>query len=63
MSYEEIMDLFDRQMNIVSVSLATSFKRYASRRDETIAYFSKQTGIPASHFEDRLTEKMVKELV
>ena len=63
MTYEEIMDLFDRQMNIVDMKLAISFSRYAVARDETIAYFSKQTGIPASHFEDRLTEQMVKELV
>ena len=62
MTRDQIMDLFDRQMNIVSISLGTSFRKYATRRDETIEYFSKQTGIPAQEFEDRLVEKMVKDL-
>jgi hypothetical protein len=62
MTYDDVMELFDRQMVIVRLSLATSFKRYATRKEETIAYFSKQTGIPSSHFEDRLIKQQVKEL-
>lgn len=63
MTRDQIMDLFDRQMKIVELSLHVSFGKYAARRDETIAYFSEETGIPASEFEDRLTKKMIKELV
>jgi hypothetical protein len=59
---EEMFELFDQQMNIVSLSLATSFRKYATRRDETIEQFANHFRVPAKLFEDRLIEKQIEEL-
>jgi hypothetical protein len=60
---EQMLELFDRQMNIVSMSLATSFSRYATRRDETIKEFASHFGVPEQVFEDRLIQKQVAGLL
>jgi hypothetical protein len=60
---EEMFELFDRQMNIVSMSLATSFRKYATRRDETVAEFAAHFGVPEQVFEDRLIQKQVEGLL
>ena len=60
---DEMFELFDRQMNIVSMSLATSFRKYATRRDETIAQYATHFGVPAEVFEDRLLEKQAEDLL
>ena len=59
---EEMFDLFDRQMNIVDLSLVTSFSKYATRRDETIEQFASHFRVPKKLFEDRLIERQIKEL-
>jgi hypothetical protein len=59
---EEMFELFDRQMNIVSLSLATSFRKYATRRDETIEEFASHFGLPKKLFEDRLLQKQIESL-
>ena len=62
MTVDQVMDLFDRQMQIVDLKLNTSFKKWAEARDETIKIFSSKTGIPVDKFEDRLLQRQVKSL-
>ena len=62
MTYEEVMQLFDQQMNIVKLKLNRSFRAYATSRDETIEYFSQRTGIPKQDFEHRLLREQLEYL-
>lgn len=62
MTVDQVMDLFDQQMRIVDLKLNSSFKKWADARDQTIRYFSDQTGIPADKFEDRLMQRQIKSL-
>lgn len=61
-TYEDVMELFDRQIEIDKLKLATSFKRWADARDNTIEFFNKRTGIPKEHFERRLLDPMIEQL-
>lgn len=61
-TYEDVMELFDRQIEFDRLHLATSFKRWANTRDSTIEFFNKRTGIPKEHFERRLLDPMIEQL-
>ena len=62
MTVDQVMALFDQQMRIVDLKLNSSFRKWATARDETIEYFSSRTGIPAEQFEDRLMQRQIREL-
>lgn len=59
---DELREMFLHDHRIVEMSLATSFSKYATRRDELIKTYSRLTTLPESHFENILTDEMAKVL-
>jgi hypothetical protein len=62
---ELAFELFLKDMNQPAIQMAiySSFKRYATLRDQLIAEYVKVTGIPADEFHSQIALKMVDELV
>ena len=59
---EEMLDLFDRQMRIVELSLAVSFNKFATRKEETIQEFSNFFNVPKQVFEDHAKQEHIKKM-
>ena len=58
---ELAFELFLKDMNQPAIQLAiySSFKRYATLRDQLIAEYVKVTGIPADEFHSQIALQMV----
>jgi hypothetical protein len=60
---EQIFNVFDDLMaQHVDWRIGTSFRKYATARDDLIQAFSEKTGIPAKEFSNHLATKLAKEM-
>ena len=62
MTKEDVFNLFRKDHKIVEISLATSYRKYATRRDQLITDYYEATGIPKEEFETLLAMDLYEEL-
>lgn len=60
---EQIFSVFDDFMSKhVDWRIGTSFRKYATARDDLITEFSEKTGISAEEFSNHLARKLAKRM-
>jgi hypothetical protein len=63
MNKEQIFGVFDQIMTShVDWLIGSSYRKYATARDNLIEQFSEKTGIPAEEFSDHLAMKLAKKM-
>lgn len=61
---DEMLQMFENDhRRYAEPALHRSFSKYADRRDELIAQYSKHFKVPEKVFEDRLLEEQIRNLV
>jgi hypothetical protein len=64
MTKDRIMELFleDMKQPAIQLALHSSFRKYATRRDQLIDIYSTKTGIPADEFHTAIAMENFKDL-